>query len=278
MGGAMRHSRTLRTAVVGSVLVAGLATGLAGCKIPGTTDAADKPKATPTVTLTPQQLVSNASKKSRDVSTAKFTMKMIASTAQGKLNIYAVGQMDNSKPAMAMTMKMRLPGLGNLVMRQRLVDGQFYMSGIPGAGRRWTKVDSAQAKSLNQGSPSSNPTEQLALFESLSDGVTDAGPATVDGVRTTKYSGRLNLARAAAANESAELKEARKDMAAAGITTVPFTFYIDKDGLPARMVTSMTSTDASAGKARVVMVMDFRDWGAPVTIVAPAHAVTRAGA
>lgn len=269
-GGAMRHSRMLRTALVGLVLAA----GLAGCKIPGTTDAADKPGSAPTVSLTPQQLVSNASRKSRDVSTARFTMKMVTSAADGKTNIYAVGQLDNAKPAISMTMKMALPGLGKLTMRQRLIGGQFYLSGIPGAGRKWVKVDAAQAKSLNQSSTGSNPAEQLALFESLSEGVSNEGPATVHGVRTTKYSGKLNLDQPAAPDESAEVKRVREDMAAAGISTMPFNFYIDEEGLPARMVTSMTSTDASSGKAKVVIVMDFTDWGAPVTIVAPADAVT----
>jgi hypothetical protein len=57
---------------------------------------------------------------------------------------------------------------------------------------------------------------------------------------------------------------------------VPFTFYVDDQGLPARFAMSMSPARsvAAAKRIKMVMVLDYTDWGAPVSIKAPAHAVS----
>ena len=112
------------------------------------------------------------------------------------------------------------------------------------------------------------------MLKELGAGVHESGPATVHGVRTTKYTGSLDLSKASTGSGQHFATQAKQ----LGLEQIPFAFYVDGNGLPARMTMTMTGLGGSGGAAKATSstVIDWTDWGLPVHVTAPAGAVSRA--
>lgn len=125
------------------------------------------------------------------------------------------------------------------------------------------------AKLMNQGS---DPSSMLRMLGQAT-AIHRAGTATVDGVRTTKYTGSgsfLDLIRAEGMQSAVDLSKMPAGMAD---TKLSFAVWLDKTGLPRRLQMTMGG-GAFAGGA-MDMTMTFLHYGTAVTVtVPPADLVT----
>lgn len=278
------HGRKIRWGVAASV--AAIALALTGC---GTEDAktgTSAPKAGSQKQESPLELVVAAVDKSTEKNTANFVMEAKISVGGQESPMSAKGSMDSKRNAMIMDMTMSEAGEDTIKAKQILIGDDMYIYGIPGmAEGKWIKMSMKDLGAAGQSVGSDATTDmsqQLQMLKSISnDDVKEAGKETVNGVETTKYTGSIDVKKAAAnaskgqsADTTAKLQ---KQYEAMGLTSIPFELYIDDDSLPARMVIDMKSdgTQATQGKKlSMKMTMDFTDWGTDVNIKAPKKAVT----
>jgi hypothetical protein len=276
----------LRRGVV--ALVGVLALGLAACgdegggtASPPSDGASQQAAAAPTALRAVQAAATTSQKQS----TAKFTMTMNMTMAGQKLPMKATGQIDSAQNAVKLDLSMNMPGQGSMKLKEIVVGKTIYMSGIPGMPKnQWVKLSldelgglgGGQATNLGAGS---DPTDQLKLLTQVSDDVKEAGKETVNGVETTKYTGTIDLEKAAAAGgvSAKDLTELREQYTKLGLKEIPFELYVDGDNLPARIKMSMNGKVTSGGKTETMAMsstMDFTDWGSVVKIAAPKKSVT----
>ena len=273
----------------GAVALAGvLALGLSACgdESGGGTTTAPSAGASQADTAGALKAVELAAQTSRTKSTASFTMDLNMSMGAEKLPMTAKGQMDAAKNAMKLDMSMSVPGQGAMKLKQIVVGNTIYMSGIPGMpGNQWVKLSLEELSAAAGGGATANlgagsdPADQLKLLTQVSDDVKADGKATINGVETTKYTGTIDLEKAAAASGAAakDLAEVKKQYQQLGLKEIPFTLYVDDENLPARMEMSMNGEVANAGKTekmQMTMKMDFTDWGGDVKITAPKKSVS----
>jgi hypothetical protein len=90
------------------------------------------------------------------------------------------------------------------------------------------------------------------------------GTEPVRGVMTTHYSGTVDLA-AAMRQKSTDLAATNRVLKDYSSTHVPVDVWLDADGVPRRM----TQTLSMKTPGTMTMSMEFYDFGAPVSVVAP---------
>lgn len=108
-----------------------------------------------------------------------------------------------------------------------------------------------------------DPEQSLGLLRAAST-VEEVGPATVEGVATTRHHAVLDLRSATAVAEGAA-REQFQSMLDAGVETLEYDVWLDTTGLPRRF-----STDLPANEGLFSITGTFRDWGEEVRIVRPA--------
>ncbi len=123
-----------------------------------------------------------------------------------------------------------------------------------------------------------DPAQTLQYLRAASTGVEEAGSATVRGVETTRYIGRLDFQKALDAGleklelPAAERQKARKGMKwmldQMGSKSVPFEVFVDGDGLLRRMTMHM-SMKIEGEQITMAMRMDYFDFGVDVDVEAP---------
>jgi hypothetical protein len=168
-----------------------------------------------------------------------------------------------------------LPGLGKVALR--IVDGAIYAK-VPEAmaslsPKPWLKLDVAALGAAVGQFGSQNPADHLDMLAGMTD-VTEVGSEKIDGVETTHYRGKVDVAKAikAATNPAARknLESAAKAMATA---TMPADVWIDKQGRLRKMTFTMTAKPAAGsgvkGNATMVGAATFSDFGTPVKVTAP---------
>lgn len=176
----------------------------------------------------------------------------------------------------------KLAKLGNASMKAIALEqnGDYVMylhlgvlsSQIPG-GKRWIKLDfSKLGKSagldfskLLSGSQF-EPTDLLSMLKGEGATVRKLGAATVDGTATTRYRVTVDLAKAL---QSKGLTSPLLSAEAAQMKDVSENVWIDKGGLVRRI--QMSYGISEGGKSvGMAMTMDIYDYGAHLTIAAPA--------
>jgi hypothetical protein len=105
------------------------------------------------------------------------------------------------------------------------------------------------------------PSDLLSMLESEGAKIRTVGPATVDGVATTRYRVTIDTAKALQAKG---LTSPLLGDLAAQMPKVPEDVWIGKDGLVRRIRVSL-----HLAQRRLEMTMDLHDYGTPVTIAAP---------
>jgi hypothetical protein len=224
--------------------------------------------------LSPAQKVAAAADVTKDKSTAKFDMTMNMNGLGQAVKVSGKGQMDAANEAVSMSMATKAPGAGDVEMKMIVIKDTAYMQ-APGK-KQWVKLDTSKAAQLGVDEKSSDPTAQLDMLKQVSDDVKEVGRETVNGVETTKYTGTIDLDKAAAA-EGESGTEASDQYQELGLLTMPFELYIDDDGLPSRMVmkaSGESSAEGLQGDIKFTMTANYTDWGQPVSIKAPKNAVS----
>lgn len=163
----------------------------------------------------------------------------------------------------------------------------FLVGKLP-EGKTWMKLDLTKAaaaagldasslSSLNQ----SDPTQFLSYLRGSSGAIISLGSETVNGVRTTHYQARLQLAHvldSLPGNEQAAAKAALEKLGA-GAGGIPVDVWIDAQSRVRRMQMSFTAPGGAAGGAAgasaaaaglsVSVTIDFKSYGAIPPVVAP---------
>ena len=187
------------------------------------------------------------------------------------------------------TYRMQLPMFGEVGMDMRMVGTKIFVrlpeaiSGGLTGGKEWVGVD--VGKSLEQAGLGSldftqqqDPGQTLQYLRAASTGVTEAGSATVRGVETTRYTGRLDFRKALEEGidglglPAAERQRAREGMQRMldqlGANGVPFEVFVDDDGLLRRMRMDLSMT-VEGESMTMAMKMDYFDFGTDVNVHAP---------
>jgi hypothetical protein len=275
----------------GAVVVAGvLALGLSACGDDGgdtgsKTSASQGSEANGNSGADALKAVQLAATTSQKKSTANFKMSMDVTTDGQKLPVEATGQIDGANNALKLAMTMSVPGQGSMKLTEVVKGNTIYMTGIPGLGKKWVKLSLEEICSVAGGSGAgslgtgTDPTDQLKLLTQVSNDVKEEGKETVNGVETTKYTGTIDLEKAAAASgaDAKELAKVQKQYKDLGLKEIPFTLYVDGDNLPSRMTMKMNGKATANGKTQTIAMntqMDFTDWGTDVKIATPKGAVS----
>ena len=221
-------------------------------------------------------------------SRVEFTIAM--KVAGESMDMTGSGAFDYRDPRGELTYRMDVPVLGELSMDMRMIGTKLYLrlppeiagGALPG-GKPWAALD--LGKSLEQAGLGSldltqqqDPAQALHFLRAASTGVEETGSATVRGVETTRYAGRMDFRKALDEGvdrlglSSAEREKARKGMnwmlEQLGSDGVPFEVFVDDDGLLRRMTMDMSMT-IEGEQMTMSMRTDYFDFGVDVDVQPP---------
>ncbi|MFH8366264.1 LppX_LprAFG lipoprotein [Streptomyces sp. NPDC018031] len=273
----------------GAVLAAALLCGgaLAGC---GSSDsggdrqrrAAEQPAEQPA--MSPVAAVREATKKSGKLTSFRYRMTG-RTPADGRVEVDAAMSL---KP-FAMSMKMRALDEGaDAAVEIRVVGDAFYLDGGKEAAaeadsKRWIKFDKSlmgadapgMGGNLVTDRPEKNPAGETDLLAESED-VKRVGDETVDGVRTTRYSGTITIAqlRESLADESPKIREKREkklaEFEAMGVDKLTMDMWID----PEQGHTKRFRMRGEGDQGPLDVTITFLDVNKPVTVAVPPAAET----
>ncbi|WP_019808925.1 hypothetical protein [Saccharomonospora halophila] len=214
------------------------------------------------------ELASSSSDKASEASSSRFTME---TTAMGQ-TMRAEGQARYAGADTAMSMTMDIQGQP---MEMRMVDRTMYMKMPQGqgaalgaeTGKPWVEMsldgDNPMAEAMGGAdmAEQSDPTRILEQLEQFGGEIVDTRETTLDGEQVTRYTVELDMAKAATMMGGEQL---RAEPQPSQGTTIPMELYLDSANLPVRIEMDMEVMGQSSS-----MVMNYTDWGTPVTIEAP---------
>jgi hypothetical protein len=142
------------------------------------------------------------------------------------------------------------------------------------AGDKWVKLDLEQIadkQGLDLGAlmnaNQADPSQALAMLKASSDARV-AGTDTIRGVRTTRYSLRIDLRRIAEENKA--LRDSLQQVIdATGIDSYPAEAWVDAQGRIRRLKVEMSMSMPGAGPMKMTMVEDLYGFGSHVSIFPP---------
>ena len=234
--------------------------------------------------------VANAAAKTVESGSSRVEFTVSMKVGADSVGMTGSGAFDYQEARGEATYSMRLPMFGEVGMDMRLIGTKVFVrlpealagAGLTG-GKEWASVDIGT--SLEQAglggldfTQQQDPAQMLQYLRAASTGVTEAGSATVRGVETTRYRGRLDFRKALDAGiEELELspeerRRARQGMEAMldqlGAEGVPFEVFVDDDGLLRRMTMDM-SMQMEGERVTMAVKMDYFDFGTDVNVQAP---------
>jgi len=183
-----------------------------------------------------------------------------------------------------------VPGAGDGRIELRSVGSKLFLR-VPESlaawlptPKRWValgvgkSLDAFGLGSVNPNGLQQDPAELLRLLRASSAEVKESGSAVVRGVGTTRYTAKLDLAKAVDANaeslglterERAQLRQAVEELRReSGLDAIPVEVYIDSEGMLRR--TSLTLTlELEGRRVSLAQTTDYYDFGADVDVQAP---------
>jgi hypothetical protein len=234
--------------------------------------------------------VASAATKTVESGSSRVEFAIAVKAAGQSVDMTGSGRFDYRHPRGAVTYRMQLPGLGNVSMEMRMVGTKLYLRlpqevvgpALPN-GKPWFGLD--LDKSLERAGLGSlgftqqqDPAQTLQYLRAASSGVKESGSATVRGVETTRYVGRLDFRKALDAGldrlklPAAERQRARQGMqrmlGQLGAKGMPFEVFVDDDGLLRRLTMDM-SMQVMGQPMSTKVSMDYFDFGVDVDVQAP---------
>lgn len=268
----------IRRFVTGVALATGLALSLTGC-LGGAGDKVGE--AGENLKLTAAQVLGKAAEKTGQLDSFKAEMSMeMTGTSQGDISM--TGQMQyRLKPELAYSMKfdqMSVAGQTMSGMEQILVGRTFYMK-MPGLNqlggnpsKPWMKLSldelgrqsGMNLDQLLQQSQQMDPVQNTKMLTASKD-AREVGKETVDGVKTTHYTGTYRIEDAIGQLPADQQEMIRKGYAQSGLDDMQFDLWVDDQQLPRKM--AMKSQQTADGVMN--MTIKYRDFGKPVNIAEP---------
>ena len=236
-----------------------------------------------------------AYKETTAAETAKFAFEGTATglpnASGGPATMRYTGQGAMDYPNRAAVMTMRMPMFGEMEVRS--LGSVMYMrfpeelSGQMLGGKPWAKMDLDKVSREQYGTSfsemqgaSASPEEQLGYLRGASDSVKKLGEEPVRGVPTTHYRAVVDMEKAAAAEKDPRVRQAYEKMEEQiGTTELPMDVWLDEKDRVRRMQMTMPLANAASGgdavkDARMTMVYEYYDFGAPVRVLPPPAAQT----
>lgn len=268
----------------GAVLSAALLCGTAACSGSG------ESKAAPAAGASAEAEGSGAQRQPADATTLAAVRRATAKTEKITSLSYSVtgrqpeagtidGEAAMDMKSRAMRMKMRVEGASadeSGAVEFRMVGGAFYMRASDEAkgDSRWIKFDvsglqGAGSRAKLGSQADRNPADDASGIGSAKD-LTKAGEESIDGVRTTHYTGTVTLdqMRQSLAGKSPEVRERREktldEYAKMGADKLQMDIWVDGQDH-----TKQVRTRAATAKGPMDLTMKFRDVNKPVTVEAP---------
>jgi hypothetical protein len=231
------------------------------------------------VQLTAAQVLEKASQKTGQVDTYKADFTMNIGTRQGAMNMHALGQF-RLKPSLAFTMNVDKMGMGGQSMPIGAIQVVYlnkviYMKSAQlsqaTGGKPWLKLDlgrEAQQSGFNldalmNQSQQVNPAEQTKMLTASKD-ARQVGTETINGVKTTHYTGSITVAEAMNKLDAKTRAQLKKIYDQAGATKIHFDLWADGQQLPRKLTTKL---DIPQGNTTNTII--YEDYGAPVHVSAP---------
>ncbi|HEX6472498.1 MAG TPA: hypothetical protein VF069_25635 [Streptosporangiaceae bacterium] len=229
--------------------------------------------------LTAAQVLEKASQKTDQVDTFKADFTMNIGSQQGAMNMHAIGQF-RLRPSVAFTMNVDKMSMGGQSMpvgaiQVVFVDKVIYMKSPQlsqaTGGKPWLKLDlGKQAQQsgfsldalMNQ-SEQVNPAEQTKMLTASKD-VRQVGTETVNGVKTTHYTGSITISEALAKLDAKARQQLQKVYNQAGADKINFDLWADDQQLPRKLTTRLAIPQATTSSTII-----YEDYGTPVHVSAP---------
>jgi hypothetical protein len=218
---------------------------------------------------------------------AQLTLQVTVTAAGKQVTESGTGAVDWGTRQGTIDVKVEVPaasGSTSLTLREVIDGGNAYVmlpSSLIGAagGKPWIETSFG---SLTSGSSTGeDPTQVLSLLEADSSGVTEVGPATIDGAATTEYRAVVDPAKVEAGAPAAVKQLLARASQASGLTSVPIDVWVDGQGLARQITEDVTTTPpassggSSAGPVKLDLTMNLSNYGQPVSVtVPPASQVT----
>ena len=153
----------------------------------------------------------------------------------------------------------------SLYMRMPILDALTGTSGWLGASPDQL---GQTTEALDLGAGGFDPGKLLASLRGVSDDVTVVGREDVRGVATTKYTATVSLADAVAQAPASQRPGLQAQLDKLGDEAqLPVEVWVDDDGLPRRYSLTIAALGSQGGTTE--LVMEFFDYGEPVTIEVP---------
>ena len=262
------------------VVSAGLLALLVGCARGG--------QNTEQTALNPVAAVASAESKLTSASAQTVQLRGTTSLA-GLGDVHLTGA-EQFAPSVAADLKMTFSGsqlaaMSNGPMEIILKDNIGYLNlGTLGAqltnGKQWLKLDlssvatlpgsTGSLSSLSKVNQNADPAQQMRLLLASGD-LKRVGTETVDGVKSTHYTGTVDPVRVVQQHAGSNLtpddvSKLKDALQQAGITSENIDLWLSQaTSLPVEIKVSANSTTAG----QIATDLHFSDWGRPVSITAP---------
>ena len=268
---AMHRGR--RAGIAAALALAAVAAVMAGCGGGSTSSA---------LQLDP---VAAAATKTQNAGAARVRLKLTIGVQGHRIGMHGSGVIDGTSAEMRFRLGSMVGQLAPQLQHANLEeialeqDGDyviylklgFLSSQLPG-GKQWVKVDLTKlgkSAGLDLGQLMSGsqlqPNDLLGMLEAEGAKVQKLGRATIDGVATTHYRVKIDLAKAL--QDEGLTSPTLKDIAGR-MKTAAEEVWIGKDGL-VRRVRLAYSMETQSGNSHAAMTMNLYDYGAHVSIAAP---------
>lgn len=147
----------------------------------------------------------------------------------------------------------------------RMINGTAYEQ-LPGQAWRQVSIPAVASSGAT-----TDPSSLFGWLQGVSGGVTRVGSQDIRGVPTTEYLADVDMAKLA--KDPVQSMQARETAAMLGTSTVPIRLWVDAQGLARQMeldfVSKAGSPAGNKGGVVFTIVMDFYDFGTPVTVSPP---------
>ena len=231
------------------------------------------------VELSAAQVLEKASQKTGQVDTYKADFTMNIGTQQGAMNMHALGQF-RLKPSLAFTMNVDKMSMGGQSMpigaiQVVYLDKVVYMKSAQLSqatnGKPWIKMDigrEAQQSGFNldalmNQSQQINPAEQTKMLTASKD-VKEVGEETINGIKTTHYTGSMTVAEAMAKLDAKTRQQLEKVYQQVGANKIFFDLWADDEQLPRKLTTKISIPQGNTSNTII-----YQDYGKPVNVSAP---------
>ena len=182
------------------------------------------------------------------------------------LDVTSQGAYDIESGEMRMTMDL----LGQKV--EAVGDGSTVYLKMPMLGDAWYSQEADTSATGAIASVAEDPTKVLEWLTATGDDVDDLGDDQVRGETARHYRTTLDLRRAASELDGEQRDQLEKALELFGEDTLDVDLWVNADGLPARLEYDMTFANSEVGQlkgASMSFVMEYFDWGQPVTVTLP---------